>query len=420
MAVDAYTIAQIDNLLKEVYDKEIVKLMRTAFPFLTRFNRWPKEAIGGKKFIVPIYLKEGDSVMAYSEGGSLAPQLGKPTFEQAVIPVRYLSGVFEVTGQAIAASTGNKFSIMDVVETAKMDLLTQLHRRQTLDFLGTNTGQRAALQTAIAENTSTTTLTVYHPLGWPVDRAGWVFKPGDHIHLDSPHAAAADTVVQSIDTTQATYDVLTVSPAIAADGDADIAADTLIYFGTASQNEKTLTPHGLLDIFALGTAYMGIDPNTYPDWSTYQYNGGTAVTLTKSVITNFLAEVRQYGGGNPNVLLCNTELIAEFIDMFGGEVVRSNATSIKGGMTKITWAVLDDQVDFFFHDFVPKGIMLALDEKQMFWATQKEGGFLSSAGGSGGFLYREQGTDVYRADWAKYYNLFTKKRNAHGALMYTL
>lgn len=407
-----YTTTIMDSLLKEVYTKEIIDGMRTAFPLLDRFKKWPKNMIGGKHFNVNVYMTEGDSVMSYAEGSSLSARRGLPVFEQMQIPLTYLSGTFQLTGQAIEGSKRNEWAIRDAMDTAKMDLMVQLHRRQTLDFLGSHNGVRAEVKTAVVAGD--TAIVVYAPGGNEnLSHAGYSFKRGDRIYIkDATNPQAF--VVKSVDHGAPNDTINVVTAASAA-----ISANAPIYFGTGPTDiEENLSPHGLLDIFNDSADYMGISVTEYPDWKPYFYNGGTPVPFSKKDFTDFLIQTHEWAGGKPNIVLCNTELVSELQELFDTEVRRSPLSEIKGGMKSITWSVLGMEVEFFFHDFIHPGSIYALDEKYMWWGNQKEGGFLPKGGN--GVVYRLDGQDVYRADWNKYYNLFTKKRNAHGLMVYTL
>ena len=127
-------LGTIDAALKDDYGPAIETQLVNEFDLMNMWDSVPLENFDGRNAVYPAHLNRNRGVLATGEGGTL-PTAGNQTLEQVRIPIRYVYGRIQLTGQAIKLSRTNPGSFARAMRL-EMDGLVNDLRMQFEFYLG--------------------------------------------------------------------------------------------------------------------------------------------------------------------------------------------------------------------------------------------------------------------------------------------
>ena len=385
---------------------------------LTAYNSWLKELfIDGTKEqfrrmsiffdsgIITQNMKdvEGTNAIVAVEGISMAgvasaaergtlptPRPGR--YRRLTIPMTYAYMSLGLTGQVIKASRSNRgaFERAMVAESrTKMNAWFMDRNREML-------WDGNAILALVDGTPTTTAITVDAAGGVADDINGHLFITED---CDLDFYAADGTYRGSATVTAVTEGSGTSTSAIIT-VDAlptDVTDNDQIFRKGARGNEAT----GLLGMASTTSTLYGLAPSAFRDWTCTRVTGATAGTtesLTKLRMERLKNTMRHRAGVDPKIVLCSPDVALTYGDLASRGNIMVNRMKI--GTTDwegIDWggrAIVDDL-------FCPKNRMFYIAPEIFGVHQMGSPGWLPLAGGD--VLYRIQGEDNYRADWAWYW-----------------
>lgn len=355
----------------------------------------------GNEFRIPLKAKRNAAVGFRSENETLpAPGSSKYTYLQE--PQRYAYALFNITGQLLKAAETNegafraafKAEMEDTTLASKLDL----NRAAYGDGSGNVANVRTNALLAATDVDVSSTINF---------RGGEVI---DFVQADGTVISAAHEVV-GVDRPNRQ---ITISPGAAAaltaatDFIVRSSSDSTIADPNNSQNKEIQGLGSIVD--STGTLH-GLNPTTYPWWSSYEKAIGGAIS--DSVLRDAKDGVGFEQGidvdsGNDFVILTTRGIRRRYADTLTSLKRFNDAQSVKlhGGFT----ALLFDENPIFIDDQCPVGTVFGLNLPKLFWSQLADWDWMDE---DGKVLHRENRKDRYTAVLYKYCQLGTTHRGAH-------
>lgn len=122
-------LSTADKILKVLYLGPVRELLNNSTILLNRIEKdTSTQMTGGKSFTVPLHVDRNEAAaIGRAENGTL-PTAGQQSWNQAIVPNKYLYGQIRLTGPVMAATKGSQHSFVDAL-TAEMKGLVKDTRR---------------------------------------------------------------------------------------------------------------------------------------------------------------------------------------------------------------------------------------------------------------------------------------------------
>lgn len=358
----------------------------------------------GNEFRIPLKTARNQGVGFRSEN-EILPAPGAGAYTYLTEPMRYMYGLFNITGQLMKAATGSnegafvsafKQEMEDTVLTAKI----QLNRAAW----GDGSGKMAD----VATTASGTTVIVSSTINF---RGGEVI---DFVAATGQPISAAHTVT-GIDRATRT---LTFTPTLAAGITAtthyivQASSDSTTSVGNNSRGKEIQGMQSLVDSSGI---VHGVNPTTYPFWKSYEDNVAAAPSDAKLRAAldgvGFESGADQSLGGSEYVMITTRGIRQRYADTLTS-VKRFNdaqSTTLRGGFKVLMF----DDAPIFVDDQCPVGHLFILDLKSFFWAQLSDWDWMDQ---DGEVLKWESRYDRYIAVLYAYIQLGTTARNRNAKL----
>ena len=302
----------IDAALKDDYGPAIESQLINEFPLLQLWESVPLENFDGRNAVYPAHLNRNRGVIATGEGGAL-PTAGNQVLEQVRIPIRYVYGRIQLTGQAIKLSRTNAGSFVRAMRLEMDNLISDL-KMQFEFYLGHDgRGVRALLN---GDPGTGTTLTLDTPGAVAANgvvtatHGNRFLNVGDNVVAINPASggvrAGGTRLITAIAQGGATATISAAADAAWATNDYIVRAYGADAAIAIQDTEWLHAPDGLLAAVDDGTysqVYHGISRSTYPITQSTVIANVNALSL--DVLQRGLDVAMQIGGGNIDTLVAH-------------------------------------------------------------------------------------------------------------------
>jgi hypothetical protein len=387
-------LSTINALLKDDYViNDIQNVANNSTYMLSQVTQ--KKTTHGRQFMFPLQFGTSQGVGARGEN-IILPDPGFGEYEQAMGQVKYLYSVMYITGQAIAATRGNKAAFADALKTALRDAKDGYTQDLQRQVWGDGTGAIATVQTTAA---STTTIAVTRPYGLTYVEAQLsnrdkvkLFRRNMNIFISGVNAYVRVTAVNANGT-------ITVNTAVS------VTAGQVIYRGDAtgrtSLNNEITGISGLLQ--NTGT-YLGLARAGYPEWQAnlMQMGSGSGAAITEAAMRIALDTAEQNGTSPPDLLVTTHPVRRQFEAILQNQRRYTAPMELKGGFTALEF----DGYPLVVDKDAPPQRMYFLRMSDIHWMIMDD---LQWMDDDGAVLTRELNKDAYKAVLYTYRELITTR-----------
>lgn len=359
----------------------------------------------GNDFRIPLKAKRNQAVGFRSENETL-PAPGASSYTYLTEPLRYAYGLVNITGQLLKAAASNEGAFVsafkqemdDTVITSKIDFNRAAYGDGTGTMATVRTDPGAGAFTVLDINTSIN------------------FRGGEVVDIVSTAGVQRDAsarVVTAVVRTAAAQ-TITLSPSIT---DANIIVGDLIV--RASSDSTLAAPNnsfnkeiqGLSSLVDSTGTIHGVNPTTYPFWSSFERAVGGALSDTE--LRNAKDNVGFESGadlesGLDFAIITTRGIRRRYSDtlLANRQVQASQPVKLHGGFT----ALMFDENPIFVDDQAPQGVVFGLSLRDFFWAQMSDWDWMDE---DGKVLKWESRRDRYIAVLYKYCQLGITARNRH-------
>lgn len=390
----------VDNILKEVYETQMQDQLQSDVLTLKRIEKTSEgvtHEVGGRYVRFPIRTKRNHGIGARSENEAL-PISRTQDYKSAQIPLKYLYGSLEMTGQTFELAQKNFQAFASVLDQEVSGLKEGLTKDTNRQVYGTPAGKIA---TATAIGTTTTFITAngqYVEEGMFID----IFTNADAVRVANVEIT---TVTEAAGVITATF-----TPAA---GAATAVGD---YFTRDNSGGKELT--GLQSMVSATGTLFNIDPAVVSVWkSTVDSNAGVNRALSEGLMISMVDKIRTKGGGTPSVIFSNLGVRRSYFNLLVQQRRTTNTTDFKGGFKGLAFTTDQGDVPMVADVDCQPNRMLFLNEKEIKLYEAGDWSFMNRDGSSWQRIITAAGSfDAYESKLYKYCELGTHRRNAHGLI----
>jgi hypothetical protein len=387
-------LSTINALLKDDWVlNDIQQVVNTSTYLLSQITN--KKTTHGRQFMFPVQFGTSQGVGARGEN-IILPDPGFGEYEQAVGQVKYLYSTMYITGQAIAATQGNRAAFADALKTALRDARDGYMQDLQRQVWGDGTG---AIAKVAANSTTSATLAVTDPYGLTYVQADLdntekvkLFRRNMNIFIAGNNLYARVIAVNANGT-------ITLNAPISA------TAGNVIYRGDATGrtnvNNEITGISGLLQ--ATGT-YLGLPRAGFPEWQAnlMQMGTGTGAGVTESAMRIALDTSLQNGTAPPDIIITSYKVRRRYEALLQSQRRFVNPMQLTGGFTALEF----DGYPLVVDKDVPPQRMYFLRLADIHWMVMADLDWMDR---DGNILTRELNKDAYKATLFTYRDLITTR-----------
>lgn len=392
------TLTTVNNILKEVYEKQIQDQLQSETVAMKRIEKSAEgiqQDVGGKYVVFPTRNARNAGIGARLENEAL-PVAGQQGYGAARVGLKYLYGGVQLSGPTIELADKNYQAFASALQMEMDGLKEDLAKDQNRQYWGTNNGILANI-TADGVNTVTVTNSQYLEVGQMVDVVdGTTFgNPTPTVKFTNRQITAINTVTNIV-----TYN--------GADGTA-VAGDKICRVGSANR-EMT----GLSQIVLNTGVLFNIDSSVDTTWqSTVDSNGGTLRALSEGLMVLQVDKAR-FKGGKTSVILCDLGVRRSYFNLLVQQRRFTNTTTFEGGFAGLAFTTDRGDIPVVVDMDTPNNQMFFLDESRITVYREADWSWMDR---DGSIWQRVNGFDAYFATLFTYTDLATHKRNAHAVMV---
>lgn len=380
----------MDAILKNQYIGPLNEQLNNDIKLFKRVMGDNDCVVTGKNFTLPLHVSRNEGIGARPEGGKL-PTAGSQGYVDAIVPMKYLYGVINITGQSIKATITDKGAFIRAVDSEMRGVTRDLKADINRQLFGDGSGKLAA---ATANTTSSATVTVDTVKN---------LRVGMHIDIIAgTTASVTDAVITAVDKANNT---ITHNKA------AVIPASSFVY------------RHGTKDIEIMGLKGIISDVDPYTNglqnikvadnawWKAIVLNnGGTNRALSLPLMRTVIDEVEIAGAGETSAIYTSHGVRRAYEALLQAERQYVNTMKLDGGIETLAF----DKLPIIAEKDCDANRMYFVDEDMLTVLNLGDGNF-EWMQEDGAILHRGEG-DAYGATLFRYCELATRARNAHAVL----
>lgn len=392
----------VDNILKEVYEDRLRDQLQSEIITMKRIERSSEgvtqDAVGGKYTTFPVRVKRNHGIGARNEMEAL-PTPRTQGYEAARVNLKYLYGAILLSGQTFELAETNRQSFASALDQEINGMREALKKDVNRQVYGTNRGK---LATASAVGTTTTMVTTnaqYLEIGMFVDF---------FTSADVPVTTATDREITNIvESPPGTFTVTFTPAAGAAIPSGGYATRT----GSAGK-EKT------------GFETIVIGPNGNGTGALYNINhpiwtgnvDSTAGALSEGRMINMIHKIRTRGG-DTTVGFCSLGVLRAYFNLLVQQRRYTNTKEFAGGFSGLAFTVDGKDIPIVSDFDCQPGRLYFMNEGEIKLYQAGEWRFMDRDGSRWARVVDTDGRkDAYQADFYKYCEIGTHRRNSHGVL----
>lgn len=386
-------LASLDPILKQDYLGPIQEQLNNATELLTRIGS-DYDSVVGKQFTIPMHISRNVGTGARAEGAALMAA-GNQGYVQSIVPMRYLYGRIQVTGQAIKASRNDVGAFVRAIESEIKGVTRDLKQSISRMLVGNGTGMLSLCGTTAASTTVVVASTALLRAGMRIDVV--VAATG------ATSTGALDRTVVSV--TNATTFVIS--------GAAITTDNTFGVYAEGSRNLEVMGISGIVSAADIPYGYgsfQGLAVASYPfHKATVLGNSGTPRAISDTLLQRLIDDVEQAGNGMVSGLYTSYGVRRAYQALLTVDKQFTNTMKLTGGVTTLTF----DDKPIITDKFMPAGKVFGLDESMLKMFKLADFDWMDQ---DGAILSRVSGYDAYEAILYCYSEMGTFARNAHGVL----
>lgn len=388
-------LSTINGLLKDDYVlTDIQNVVNTSTYMLSQITN--KKTTHGRQYMFPIQYGTSQGVGARGENIVL-PDPGFGEYDQALGSVKYLYSTMFITGQAIAATRGNRAAFADALKTALRDTRDGLTMDLQRQVWGDGTGALGVVEAAVAADT---VIPVTDPYGLTYIQADLdnrekvkLFKRNMNIFISGSNVYTRIVAVNADGT------ITTADPVTVADGD-------VIYRGdatgrTSANNEIT----GISALLQATGSYLGISRDGFPEWQAnllQMGDGTTGAPITEAAMRIALDTAEQNGTGGPDLMVTSYKVRRTYEALLQQQRRYTDPMKLEGGFKALEF----DGLPLIVDKDVPPQRMYLLRMADIHWMIMDDIQWMDD---DGNILTRELNKDAYKAVLYTYRDLITTR-----------
>lgn len=381
------TLSTLDAILKTQYLPAVNDQFNNLTVMMSRLEK-DYDSVVGKNFTMALHTGRNESVAARGEGGIL-PAAGNQGYSNAIVPMKYLYGRLQLTGQTIKAAKTNEGAFLRAVDSEMKGLMSDFRTSINRQIWGDGTGELTPCGITTASTTVAVTSTKRLRVGMRID----VIVKSD----GTTGTGALDRVVSSI--TNATSFVISGA-----------AITTGATYSVYVQGSRNLELMGLSGIFSASSVLQGLDPATNPMWkANVLANGGTPRAISEILMQTALDTTEQFSDGTTSALYTSYGVRRAYQSALAALKQYTNPLQLKGGYTALDY----NGKPLIADKDAPTGSIFFTDESKMKFYRMSDIEWMEE---DGAILSRVSGADAYEAVLFLYHELGCNTRNAQTVL----
>lgn len=399
----AATLATVAALLKEIYEPGIQDQLNDEVVGMKRIEKTSEgvtNEVGGRYVTFAIRTRRNQGIGARNESEAL-PTPGQQGNAAARVPLKYLYGGIQLTGQTIALADSNYQAFASALDNEVDGLKTDLRKDLNRQFYGNGSGTLATADTAPdGANTVLVVSTQYLEEGQQID-----IIDGTTLGNPTPTVKASNRQITAINQTTrvVTYDGADIAAA---------AGDVLVRTGSVN---REIT--GLKSIISdTGTLY-NVNPTTEPIWkASVLANAGVNRALSEALMVQAVDAVR-LKGSKVTVGFTSLGVRRAYFNLLRQERRIVNNTKFEGGFEGLAFTTDQGDVPIIVDNDAPYNQIQFVNEKEIKVYREKDWSWMDRDGSMWQRVITSSGEfDAYSARMYQYMEIGTHRRNAHAVL----
>lgn len=383
------SLTSIDPILKNQYLPPIREQMNNDIKLVKRIGS-DYDSVVGKNFTIPMHYGRNWGTGARAENVALMAA-GQQAYKEAIVPMRYLYGRIQLTGQSIKASSSNAGAFARTLASEVKGVTRDLRKELNRMLAGNGTGILTACGVTAASTTVVVASTKRLAEGMPIDVL--VATTG------AVSTGAAGRTVVSI--TNATTFVIS-GAAITTDA-------TFAVYRAGNRNLEVMGLEGIILDTDIGGGYgslqnLAVASNTWHKSIVTPVNG--AISLTG--IQKMLDDVEQAGDGDVSALYTTFGVRRAYQALLMAKKEFSNVRNLDGEAE-----VAYNDMPLFVDSDITAGTLYGVDESMLKVFKMADFDWMDM---DGAILARVSGYDAYEAILYCYMELGMFARNAFGKM----
>lgn len=384
-------LTTIDAILKDVFLPPVQRQLNDENLLLPRIEARSQEIAFGRQAIVPLSVGRSGGVGARGEWEQL-PAPGNQVFNKAVYDIKYLYGVFGVSGPSEFKTRSETGAFLKALQAEIDGLRMDLQRDLTRMVYGTGDGVIATCGTTTAASV------VVLASREPIDKGQlYVGRVVDIGTLAAPTTVAAARTITAVNPATPS---ITISGAVVT-----TSASHFVFNQGNNVANVTREISGLKQIVpsAAANTFGGIDASTNTYWDNIRVNMGGA--LDRDKMLQALNQVTIAGGNPNNVMMITTFGVQRaYFNSFSTNVRYNDPKRLSGGFTALDF----NGIDLVADRDAPWGTMYVLDLNALKVYSTGDWDFLNRDGHT---LKWIDNYDAWKGVLARYMNLGATRRN---------
>jgi hypothetical protein len=398
------TMTAVAEALKEVYLDRIRDQLQSRIKTLSRITRSSdniSHTTGGKYVRFATRIRRNHAIGARLEREAL-PQALSNKYKDAQVPLKYLYGSIDLTGQMFELATENPQAFADLVKEEVNGLTEGLKKDFNRQVYGTNTG---ILVVAVTGSTTTlvntgTNALQYMEVGMRVDV---IDSDGTTVNNAGVYVTNVNKTTGTVTLSQTIDGAVALTVAVAVN-------DFLVRAGSLG---KEITGFSQF-IDSTGSVY-NIDASTTPVWASSEIAVGGA--LSEGVMIQLADRIYTDGGDNISAGFCSLGVRRAYFQLLAQERQHVNTTKFTGGFSGLAFTTDEGDIPIVHDVDCQPGSLYFVSEKELTLFEPQDWDWMDRDGSMWQRVITSAGTlDAYEATMFKYCELATTRRNAHGKL----
>lgn len=397
------TLSTISAIVKEIYEGPMREQLNNDTIALKRIERSSSgvtSEVGAKYVTFPVHYGRNSGVGARAEMSDL-PKAGNQATAAVRIPLKYLYGSMQLSGQTLALADSNTQAFISALDLEtnglKADLSVDLNRQ----VWGDGVGAFATVSSATTSGATINSGMRFIGINQVVD----LWKASDLAAGSPLYSSVTITGVTNNgdDTGSVTWTITGGTPG---------NVDRITIAGNANM-EWT----GLDAIIKASGALYNVDPSNVDQWRAHVDSPGSSTALSEGRIILNVDKVRM-AGGRTSLLLTSLGVRRSYFALLSAQrqFVNTQNKSFEGGFSGLAFTTDQGEIPLVADTSAPKSTLIGLSEKNLKVYRDKDWSFLDRNGsiwrpvlGSANGTWK----DAYAAIMYQYSELGVDRRNVH-------
>lgn len=357
------------------------------------------EDVEGLEAVLSLHVGRNEGIGARLELETL-PDPGNQAYTKERVGLKYNYARLQLSGPVMRASRTDRGGWIRALESESKGVVIDLKKDVERQLLGTSDGVLAAAGVTTASNTVVTTATTTQIRHL---RKGMKVDIGT---VASPTAVAQKRTIVSVNVAAKTFVI---------DGAAVTTAVTDRIFrngnGGSGANQREIT--GAQTIVDATGSLFGVDPATYPEWSSYEKDA-SAAALSDALVGELIDEIDiNSPAGVPDWAFASHAQVRKYGNSLTGAKQFVNTQELKGGFSGVEIATPSGSLVVSSLRDAPANEFYAINTEHMKLHTASDWEFMEE---DGSVLSRIPDKDGYEATLFQYAEQATDMRSAHGKI----